>query len=346
MKFKIEILILAALAGGLCGPGRPAAQETAKPAQELLFALSSLEMLNEELDRNADVTLNAILSDAAGSVLMSRHGSRKAMAGLLDRALADSAAEGEIQKLKAEIEAEPVRLMGLEADLVSAFTTELLKVAREYLEGEEEIFLDEVMGEAADAAGLDETKARGMTKILVKAAAKKLRPAPPATLEGLPEGVYVLAVYFQPIEKISVGGYTWRWTEQLLKAGTSFITEKLGKSMTLKRRYRRIVPCHDTYSCDAMAADYLLRLRIESQALKDGEFTINLEENIELLPGGRKIWSQKETPSRAWLEMNQELPGDQTFVSREGRKIDKGSLGYGFLDMVASQARRDVSALK
>ena len=106
---------------------------------------------------------------------------------------------------------------------------------------------------------------------LIEAAAQHLHPVAPASLEGLPEGIYVLAVHLASSSKQVTENYCYyqllydhatarRLSEMWTTVGSDVVAGVLQKSMRLKRTFRRIVPCENILKARSLNADYILLL--------------------------------------------------------------------------------------
>ncbi len=352
----------AILAAALCAVGP--AEATDGPSTPTLMALSALEILRAEL-RNPDATLVDVVRDAAATVAFPRDAAGDTLASLIRQVLS-AGGEGELHPTRTEIEAGAASFTSLKPELISRFTSELLTRTRTALEQEgEKAFLDELLGEAADAVGIDERAGASLTRNLVSIAARVLRPRPPLQVSGLSEGVYVLAVSLRVSGKVEFQGYEYegsRWDAGMLEWGTSYLVETLGKSMALRRRFRRIVPGRSDGGVKSLLADFLLVVDISGQSWREiadsrkveakpedilswgsrerrsedrvMELTLTLESSIETLPGGNRIWTQKHTAKR----YGDELAGRAAVLNRD-------SVFEGILDLVANQTRVELARL-
>ena len=342
-----------------------------------LLALTALELLNEGLQRDPDLTVNSILNESAGFVLYSRTEMRDSLSVLIDQVL-DSEPEAPWGKKRAAIEAQILDLTTVKPDSIRLFTTALLTAVREALESNEEMFVEELLGDVSDDLKLDESGGVRLAVKLSAAAARELRPEVSDKLRGIPSGVYVLAVNFQASQnKVDFRGFKFgRWSQELVDNGTSYITESLGKSMGLKRKFRRIVPCFQIADAQSLLADYLLSISIdrqswdeiqdtreETQASEDLlssqdrnqtarqrrqkqqalQVTLDIEERVEKLPEGTVVWKKEKTVTRFLDELTGATNEDEFFVTRDGRKVDRNSETFGIMKLLVGEARMDVS---
>lgn len=359
---------LAILAVALC-VGEPAAA-TDRPATPALMALSALEILHAELP-NPDATLDRVIGRAAASVAFPRDAAGDTLVTVIDQVLS-AGPTGEVARARAEIEAAAARYTTVDAEVISRFTSELLSRVRTALQREgEEAFLDELLGEAAAATGLEELTGASLIRNLVSIGARVLRPRPPLKIEGLSEGVFVLAVNLQSSSEVEFQGYEFRgsrWTSKTLELGTNYIVEALGKSMAIRRRFRRIVPCYNVGELRPLMADYLLVLDISGQSWREVEdtrktairpeeilalprnrqadtarrrgdrameLTLTLESRVEALPAGDRIWASKYTVARYRDELVRRVAASS-----------RDAVFDGILDLVASQTRVELSKLR
>jgi hypothetical protein len=358
------------------------AQAPTKPPTTTLMVLSALELLYDELQQNPDLTLDPIIQEAAGTVFFPRHAARDTLATLIGQLLA-AGEEGETARMRAEIEAAVAEKAGMKKETLSLFTTELLVALQTALEEEgEDLFLDEILGEATDAANLDENRGQGLALSLTYGAARKLRLIPPRQMKSLPQGIFVLAVNLQSSSKTEFQGYEFRgseWSKQTLKSGTSYMMENIGKSMTLRRRFRRIVPCYNLTDYNSLLADYLLVVDISEQNWKQVqdprddqgdpeeilskrnrpktyqkqrdenkvmEVTLEFVSKLQVLPGGEEVWTHKKSLKRYNDELMGRTTETENIETREGWKIDKNTVLFGILDLVTSQTRIELSKLQ
>ncbi len=374
-----SVLILLVIIGTLTLPELGLAQDESVPSKETLLALSALEGLHAKLTGRADVTLDEIVMEAARTVYLPENRARTTLAMLIGKATSDSKVEGDSLKVKKEIEQRAATLSGVEPDTLSLFVTELLTLTQAFLEGGENPFMDEILGEAADAVNLDENKGNNLARTLVYYAAKRLRPLPRKEIKQIPRAAYVLAVNLQASDRSIDDRKMKSWSKKTIRTGTSYIAEKLSKSMTMSRRFRRIVPSYNIVDSKNLMADYLLVLHVESETwdwVKDTreraerdpdellvskkrksywerkregkvyEITVELEERIEMLPDGEKVWSDHATLKRYVDELSRTVKQDETFIARGEWKIYESSVRHGIWDLVTRQAIRDFTKLK
>ena len=344
------------------------------PSKTDLLGLTLLELLNEGLETNSDLTLNPLIEEAAGCVLFSRTSVRDSLIALIDRAGAnDAGADSAAGGGRAAIESRVVELSGVPG--ITEFSSEVLQLTRQALAGDEDVFIDEILGEATDALGIEEERGPAWARLLTAVAARQLRSAPTKDLGSMPRGVHVLAVNFQGSEKKTEfqGLELSRWSTEQVAQGTSFITESLAKSMSLKRKFRRIVPCHELVDARTMHADYLLTLSLADQSWsrvvdprteeKDAEelltqgskkssweqrqpkkvleMTLSIAQKLEALPAGAELWKVEKTVQRYLDELEGEE--DDTFITREGWSIPRNTIAFGILELVVSQVRMDLA---
>jgi|GEM_PF-6805378 hypothetical protein len=338
------------------------------------MALSTLEILHRELrspQAASALTLEDLARNAAATVAFGRDTAGDTLASLIRQVL--SAPEGTaLTRTRTEIETGAASYTSLKPEVISGFTSQVLMRARIALEQEgEKVFLEELLGEAADAIGLDEHAGSSLFRNLISIAARQLRPRPPLHLTGLPEGVYVLAVNLRSTGEVKFQGYEFRgsrWSPQTLGWGTDYVVEALGKSMALRHRFRRIVPCRNIGDVSSLVADYLLVVDISDQNWREivdprktaakpeemfslplvreraapgrkedrtMELALTLDWSIEVLPAGNRIWTRKHTVTR----YRDELASQAAVRSRD-------SVFDGILDLVASQTRVELAKLK
>ncbi len=374
-----SILILLVIIGTLTFSELGHAQDETVPTKETLLALSALEGLHAKLAERADVTLDEIVMEAARTVYLPENRARTTLAMLIGKVISDSKVEADSLNLKKEIEQRAATLSGVEADTFSLFVTELLTLTQASLEGGENPFMDEILGEAADAVNLDENKGNNLARTLVYYAAKKLRPLPRKQIKQIPRGAYVLAVHLQASDRFLAERKMKSWSEKTIRTGTSYISKKLSKSMTMSRRFRRIVPCYNIADSKDLMADYLLVLHVESETWdwvrdtrerserdpdellvskkrksyeerkREGmlyEITVELEERIEMLPDGKKVWSDHATLKRYVDELVGAVKENEFFITRRDWKIHTSSVHHGIWDLVTRRAISDFSKLK
>ena len=224
---------------------------------------------------------------------------------------------------------------------------------------------------------------------LVSAAARQLRPAAPDSLAGLPEGVFVLAVILQVSGTEHLRGAELlggRWSEGTVKAGTRLIADHLGKSRSLRRRFRRIVPISDLSETTSLMADYLLILdlaernwdlvqdrrdeqkdpeeilsrkennepiRVQRARGRVYELTIRLDSKIERLAAGEEVWSHTQSLARYLDELKGEAAQTEYVETPGGRRVDRFDRHYfesrihrGVVDLVGSQTRIDLAKIR
>lgn len=201
-------------------------------------------------------------------------------------------------------------------------------------------------------------------------------------MKGLPQGVFVLAVNLQSSSKTEFQGYEFRgseWGEETLKSGTSYMAESLGKSMTLRRKFRRIVPCYHLADYESLIADYLLVVDISGQSwnqvqdTRDNqedpeevlakrnqpktyrqqrdenrvlELTLEFGSKLQVLPVGKEVWTHKGNLKRYRDELLGRTTETEAIETREGWTIDKNTELFGILDLVTSQTRIELSKLR
>ena len=124
------------LAAGIA-PQPSTAQSSVELPKSGLLALSAIELLHEALKQRSDVTLNAVVGEAAGSVIFPRMSAPDTLASLIDRVRTGSAEGGEFFEARQAIEATAGTRIGLDSSALSLFTTELLKALHSSLLGEE-----------------------------------------------------------------------------------------------------------------------------------------------------------------------------------------------------------------
>jgi len=235
-----------------------------------MMGLTALELLSERARVDPDLTLQPVVREAAGAVRLPRMSAADTMSVMIDHlrtAVAPCVVEG-----RAAIEAKAVELSGEDSETVTRFTDELLALTARALRNDEDVFVAEVIGEAAEAVGVvGEAAAMSLALHLIEAAAQHLHPEAPASLEGLPEGVYVLAVHLASSSKQVTENYRYyqllydhatarRLSEMWTTVGSDVVASVLQKSMRLKRTFRRIVPCENILKARSLNADYLLLL--------------------------------------------------------------------------------------
>ncbi len=379
MRCVARIPALAVLTGVLAWL-QPTLSEDRSSTQQLLV-LSALELLHARLGEHANATLESLVDEAAATVHLSKDEAGTALAALIGEALSATGEQGEGSGLRKKIEARAGRYSGVGPDTLTLFTTEVLKSVQASLAGGEDAFLDEVLGDAADAMDLDESRGRTLALRLAHAAAKELRPLPPDRIAATPDGVYVLAVHFQPsAQDRSFRGFKIpMWDERSIKIGLDYTMKRLNRSMSMKRKFRRLVPCYNIVESGTLLADYLLVLRIEKerwclvadtrqknpknlddllapgqnktrqQRLLETEVyqvILELEETIETLPDGKRAWSEHATVKRYRDELEAWAAKNATFVTKDGQVIRSSSPLLGIVDLVTGQALRDFYKLK
>ena len=242
----------------------------APPPQLTMMGLTALELLAERARIDPDLTLQPVAREAAGAVRLPRMSAADTMSVVIDR-LRTAVAPGVVEG-RAAIEAKAVELSGEDSETVTRFANELLALTARALRNEQDVFVDEVIIEAADAVGVaGEAAAMSLALHLIEAAARHLRPEAPASLEDLPAGVYVLAVHLASSSKQVTENYRYyqlfydhatarRLSGMWTTVGSDVVASVLQKSMRLKRTFRRIVPCENILKARSLNADYLLLL--------------------------------------------------------------------------------------
>ena len=317
MRSTTRILVATILTTIL--PGTPARAADA-PSQEDLLTLSTLELLYEHLDERADLSLGDLVAQAAATLHFPRDRAAPVLAKKIARLQSAAKAEEDAARHR-EIAAKAAKLSGVTPATLALFTDALLASLETALRAPEDIFLDELIGETAVAVQLDELSAHSLTMRLAYAAAQQLRPQPPSQIGAMPAGTYVLAVHFRPsARERSIRGFKLRpWDEGARKNGTDYVTERLSRSMTIKRKFRRIIPCYNMVEAQNLLADYLLVLHAQEETWslvqdtreKDRadpedllskrktrsrqqpsvyQLELELHEHIEGLASGKKVW--------------------------------------------------------
>ena len=363
----------------------------AQPSKTELLGLTVLELLDEGLKNNPDLTLNPVIDEAAGCVMYSRTGIRDSLVALIDRS--------ESTETLASIEASVVALTGAEPATVAVFTTEVLSLLRTTLAGRADVFLEEILAEATESLGIAEARGPMWARQLARRAARQLRPAPTEDLQSLPEGIHVLAVNFKAKKKADFQGFEgfdgslgslfvlYRiparlldpWPDELVDEATSFIAKSLAQSPSLKRRYRRIIPCHDLGESDNIHADYLLTLALTRQSWRQTsdrrteekapeeilmgdrsksasdkreetkvlEVTLVIEEALQTLPAGKELWQSEKTVNRYRDELQRRAVEDETVTTRgENWIVRKSTVEQGIMELLSRQARMDLARLR
>ena len=317
MRSATRILVATILTTIL--PGTPArAADT--PSQEDLLTLSTLELLYEHLDERADLGLGDLIAQAAATLHFPRDQAGPVLAEKIARLQSAEQTEEDAARHR-KIAAKAAKLSGVTPATLALFTDVLLASLGTALRTPEDIFLDELIGETAAAVQLDELSGHSLTMRLAYAAAQQLRSQPPSQIGAMPAGTYVLAVHFRPsARERSIRGFKLRpWDERARKNGTDYVTERLSRSMTIKRKFRRIIPCYNLVEAQNLLADYLLVLHAEEETWslvqdtreKDRadpedllskrktrsrqqpsvyQLELELHEHIEGLASGKKVW--------------------------------------------------------
>jgi hypothetical protein len=374
MRSTTRILAAAFLAALLPGPQAIAAADA--PSHERLLALSMLELLHAQLDERTDPTLGELVDQAAATVHFPKDRAGAALADLIG-GLGGAEQAAENAALRREIVAQAAKPVAVAPDTMALFTNQLLLSIQTALTATEEIFLDEIIAETAAAVDLNEPSAHGLTMRLAYAAAQKLRPRPPAKIGAVADGVYVLAVHFQPSarERSIVGVKLRPWDEQTRKNGAAYSTEQLSRSMTMKRKFRRIIPCYNMGDARTLLADYLLVLHVEEEVWDRVQDTrtkersdpedllapkkkrstqqepvyqvaLELQESIELLPGGKKVWSARASLKHYMDELSGRALRNASSYKREDWIISHNSPLLGILDVAAARFLKDFRKVK
>ena len=235
-----------------------------------------------------------------------------------------------------------------------------------------------MIGEAADAIELDESRARGIAIVLLSNAARRLRPPPPADVKSIPRGVHVLAVHFRTETKMnpdSMSRFRY-WPDNAAAAGTSFLSETLAGSMSLKRKFRRIIPCPSLSELKGTLADYVLLVgldnlewetvedtRVKSRKSEDLlastlhhkkkqevtkvlQLTFDLVQSIELLPARNEVWSARKQVVRYHDDLLGSSDVNEMFIIKGGFKIPRNSLLFGLFEATANETRSTLTRLR
>ena len=193
----------------------------------------------------------------------------------------------------------------------------------------------------------------------------KCAPAAPPTIKGLPPGVFVLVVL------------PYREDEILSDELAEFLAEQLSKSMSLRRKFRGIIPNDHAVDYRSLMADYALHVDLlESKQVKvpakrrrrtDPEemlaprrqgrnrrqttvadsmttavrATVSLR--MEQLRSGEDIWTHTDTLQRHTDEMWQRSSETLTLHARGGVSFVR-SLSVWHL--IASEIRKELSKLR
>ena len=269
------------------------------PSQEDLLALAALELLQGGLDQPADLTLNPLLDRAAGSVFYGRIEARAALHNLIGRILA-----GEWVQRQRAIEELVKPFTRVAPDTLARFTELVLQSLQAPLAKGQDAFIDDILADAAAALGLPEQQGFALGRLLSRAAARHLRPRPPPDIAAAGQGLYVLAVHFQFSKPSRFRGLdVGRLSPGTIAAGTRYLAAQLQRSMTMRRRFRNIIPCFDLSQCENLVADYLLVLDIEDQQWRSTTAgTLQLAQGVQRLPDRYKCWQRQATVEFALAE--------------------------------------------
>ena len=365
---------------------------SAAPPKSTLVALTALELLDEQAGDNPDLTLQPLVQQAAGALRFPRMSAADTLAAMADRILA-----GEDSALVAGrtlVETAAAQFISDGADTINAFGDELLALTAEALRSDEDVFVEEVIGEAADAAGLSEVAGSGLAMHLIGAAIKELRPAAPDSLKRLPNGLFVLGVHVASTSKQTTSRYEYyqwlyddaeakRRAEMWTTLGSYVVADVLRKSMSLRRKFRRIIPCADREEARFMNVDYLLVLdadwtweRVEDSRGRrqdagevlsldrqraaarvhpggydedDGkvaEMTMTIEASITTMGSQNEAWALQDTVKRFRDELVDETKETGYIEVRGGLKIERNSLMYGALSLLASRTRIQLAKVR
>ncbi len=256
-------------------------------SQEDLLALAALELLQGGLAQPADLTLNPLLDRAAGSVFYGRIEARTALHQLIGRILA-----GQWPQRQRAIEDRVKPYTRVAPDTLAHFTRLVLESLQEPLARRQDAFLDDILADAAVELGLPDQQGFALGRLLSRAAARQLRPQPPADIAAATPGRYVLAVHFQFSKPSRFRGLdVGRLSPETIAAGTRYLGARLQRSITMRRRFRNIVPCFDLSQCENLVADYLLVLDIENQQWQSTTAgTLLLAQSICRLPDRLPVW--------------------------------------------------------
>ena len=124
----------------------------APPLQLTMMGLTALELLSERVRINPDLTLQPVAREAAGAVRLPRMSAADTMSVMIDH-LSAAATPGAVEG-RAAIEGKAVSLSGEDPGTVTRFIDELLALPARALRNEEDVFVDEVISEAAEAVGV------------------------------------------------------------------------------------------------------------------------------------------------------------------------------------------------